>query len=52
MAKHPNFRLKYTTEFKAEVLRLVANSEPILGVAQKMGICDSIQSWRTAEKKK
>lgn len=43
---------KYTAEFKADVLRLVANGEPILAVARKMGISDSlIHSWRAAEKK-
>ena len=52
MAKYPNSRRKYTAEFKADVLRLVANGESILGVAQKMGISDSIiHSWRAAEKK-
>ena len=43
---------KYTPEFKADLLRLVANGESILGVAQKMGISDSIiHAWRAAEKK-
>ncbi|WP_373331120.1 hypothetical protein [Salmonirosea aquatica] len=35
------------------MLRLVANGEPILAVARKMGISDSIiHAWRSAEKKK
>ncbi|GAB2601210.1 transposase [Spirosoma areae] len=43
---------KYTPEFKADVLRLVTNGESILGVAQKMGISDSIiYAWRAAEKR-
>jgi transposase len=43
---------KYTPEFKADVLRLVTNGESILGVAQKMGISDSIiHAWRAAEKR-
>lgn len=33
---------KYTAEFKADVLRLVANGEPIMAVARKMGISDSL----------
>ncbi|WP_373513836.1 transposase [Persicitalea sp.] len=52
MAKKSTSNRKYTPEFKADVLRLVANGESILGVAQKMGISDSIiHSWRAAEKK-
>ena len=52
MAKKTKPNRKYTPEFKADVLRLVANGESILGVAQKMGISDSIiHSWRAAEKK-
>jgi transposase len=52
MAKKTSPNRKYTTEFKADVLRLVANGESILGVAQKMGISDSIiHAWRAAEKK-
>ncbi|QIP16549.1 transposase [Spirosoma aureum] len=40
---------KYTDEFKADVLRLVANGEPIMAVARKMGISDSlIHAWRKA----
>ena len=43
---------KYTPEFKADVLRLVANGEAIVSIAKKMGISDSIiHAWRTAEKK-
>ena len=38
MAKKSTPNRKYTPEFKADVLRLVANGESILGVAQKMGI--------------
>jgi transposase len=53
MAKHSLPKRKYTAEFKADVLRLVANGEPILAVARKMGISDSIiHAWRSAEKKK
>ncbi|QIP13076.1 transposase [Spirosoma aureum] len=38
---------KYTAEFKADVLRLVANGEPIMAVARKLGISDSlIHAWR------
>lgn len=33
---------KYTAEFKADVLRLVANGEPIMAVARKMSISDSL----------
>ena len=34
------------------MLRLIANGESILGVAQKMGISDSsIHAWRAADKK-
>ena len=52
MAKKSTPNRKYTPEFKADVLRLVANGESILGVAQKMGISDSIiHSWRAADKK-
>lgn len=52
MAKHSTPKRKYTAEFKADVLRLVANGEPILSVARKMGISDSIiHAWRAAEKK-
>ena len=52
MAKKSTPNREYTTEFKADVLRLVANGESILGVAQKMGISDSIiHAWRVAEKK-
>ena len=52
MAKKTSPNRKYTPEFKADVLRLVANGESILGVAQKMGISDSIiHAWRAAEKK-
>ena len=52
MAKKSLPNRKYTPEFKADVLRLVANGESILGVAQKMGISDSlIHAWRAAEKK-
>ncbi|GHB74855.1 transposase [Persicitalea jodogahamensis] len=52
MAKKTSSNRKYTPEFKADVLRLVANGESILGVARKMGISDSIiHSWRAAEKK-
>jgi transposase len=52
MAKKSTPNRKYTPEFKADVLRLVANGESILGVAQKMGISDSIiYAWRAAEKK-
>ncbi len=52
MAKKSTPNRKYTPEFKADVLRLVSNGESILGVAQKMGISDSIiHAWRTAEKK-
>lgn len=52
MAKKPTPNRKYTPEFKADVLRLVANGESILGVAQKMGISDSIiHAWRAADKK-
>ena len=40
---------KYTAEFKADVLRLVANGESIMAVARKMGISDSlIHAWRKA----
>lgn len=43
---------KYTPEFKADVLRLVANGEPIMAVARKMGISDSlIHAWRKADDK-
>lgn len=43
---------KYTDEFKADVLRLVANGEPIMAVARKMGISDSlIHAWRKANDK-
>lgn len=52
MAKKSTHNRKYTPEFKTDVLRLVANGESILGVAQKMGISDSIiHAWRAAEKK-
>jgi transposase len=52
MAKKTTPNRKYTAEFKADVLRLVANGESILSVAQKMGISDSIiHAWRAAEKK-
>ena len=52
MAKKSTPHRKYTPEFKADVLRLVTNGESILGVAQKMGISDSIiHAWRAAEKK-
>lgn len=52
MAKKSTPNRKYTPEFKADVLRLVANGESILGVAQKMGISDSIiHAWRAAEKR-
>ena len=52
MAKKSTPNRKYTPEFKAGVLRLVANGESILGVAQKMGISDSIiHAWRAAENK-
>ncbi|WP_080057416.1 transposase [Spirosoma aerolatum] len=52
MAKHSTPKRKYTAEFKADVLRLVANGEPILAVARKMGISDSIiHAWRAAEKR-
>ena len=52
MANKSTPNRKYTPEFKADVLRLVANGESILGVAQKMGISDSIiHSWRAADKK-
>lgn len=41
---------KYTVEFMADVLRLVANGEPIMAVARKMGISDSlIHAWRKAD---
>jgi len=53
MVKNPTSKRKYTAEFKADVLRLVTNGEPILSVARKMGISDSlIHAWRAAEKKK
>lgn len=43
---------KYTAEFKADVLRLVANGESIMAVARKMGISDSlIHAWRKADGK-
>ncbi len=43
---------KYTAEFKADVLRLVANGEPIMVVARKMGISDSlIRAWRKTDNK-
>jgi transposase len=43
---------KYTPEFKADVLRLVANGESIVSVAKKMGISDRlIHAWRRVEKK-
>lgn len=43
---------KYTAEFKADVLRLVANGEPIMAVARKMGISDSlIHAWRKTNDK-
>lgn len=42
MAKKLTPNRKYTPDFNADVLRLVANGESILGVAQKMGISDSI----------
>jgi transposase len=43
---------KYTAEFKADVLRLVANGEPIMAVARKMGISDSlIHAWRKTHDK-
>lgn len=43
---------KYTAEFKADVLRLVSNGEPIMAVARKMGISDSlIHAWRKANDK-
>ncbi|MCC5613399.1 transposase [Nostoc sp. CHAB 5834] len=52
MAKKSTPNRKFTHEFKPDVLRLVANGESILGVAQKMGISDSIiHAWRAAEKK-
>lgn len=52
MAKKTSPNRKYTAEFKADVLRLVANGESILSVAQKMGISDSIiHAWRATEKK-
>jgi len=35
MAKKSTPNRKYTPEFKADVLRLVANGEPILAVAKK-----------------
>lgn len=41
---------KYTAEFKADMLRLVANGEPIMAVARKMGISDSIiHAWRKTD---
>jgi len=43
---------KYTAEFKADVLRLVANGEPIMAVARKMGISVSlIHAWRKTNDK-
>ena len=52
MAKQSTPHRKYTAEFKADVLRLVANGESILSVARKMGISDSIiHAWRAVEKK-
>jgi transposase len=43
---------KYTAEFKADVLRLVANGESIMAVARKMGISDSlIHAWRRSNDK-
>lgn len=49
-SQHP--KRKYTAEFKADVLRLVANGEPIMAVARKMGISDSlIHAWRKADDK-
>lgn len=52
MAKQSMPHRKYTAEFKADVLRLVANGESILSVARKMGISDSIiHAWRAVEKK-
>ena len=52
MAKKSTPNRKYTPEFKADVLRLVANGEAIVSVAKKMGISASIiHAWRRAEKK-
>jgi len=52
MTKQSTPHRKYTAEFKADVLRLVANGESILSVARKMGISDSIiHAWRAVEKK-
>jgi transposase len=53
MAKKSTPNRKYPPEFKADVLRLVANGEAIVSVAKKkMGISDSIiHAWRTSEKK-
>ena len=52
MAKKTTPNRKYTAEFKADVLRLVADGESSLGVAPKMGISDSIiHAWRAAEKR-
>lgn len=52
MVKKSTQNRKYTPEFKADVLHLVANGESILGVAKKMGISDSIiHAWRAAEKR-
>lgn len=47
MSQSQRPKRKYTAEFKADVLRLVANGEPIMAVARKMGISDSlIHAWR------
>jgi transposase len=43
---------KYTAEFKADVLRLVANGEPIMPVARKMSFRNSlIHAWRKTNDK-
>jgi hypothetical protein len=44
MAKKSTPYRKYTPVFKVGVLRLVANGESILGVAQKMGFRTSIEA--------
>jgi transposase len=52
MNKSQQPKRKYTAEFKADVLRLVANGEPIMVVARKMGISDSlIHAWRKTNDK-
>lgn len=43
---------KFTAELKSDVLRLVANGEPIMAVARKMSISDSLiqPGWKADDK--